>query len=277
MTTVHAPLVYYAARDELIKIGTTTQIRRRLTAQGIDQLLAVEPGSYDLENERFAQFAEHRLSPRRGVGAGRGRGPAEWFTPGASLMAHIDALRAAHALPAIRTATLSDGPTGQEYNNLHHRMARQRGKASLQRCVKCGGQAAHWAQLHDTSGWDIWDDYVPMCIQCHRAYDLVGRPKSAEHRKQLSLYALNRRTPEHLRKISEALTGRPQVSSGHAGHLHTEETRQRISAALTGRSMPPEVRQQISETLRAGGRSPADTRERRRLAQIERKRKRATS
>jgi NUMOD3 motif len=256
MTTVHAPLVYYARLDDRIKIGTTINIRRRLTAQGIDQLLAVEPGSYDLENERLAQFAEHRLSPRRGPGRGSGRGPAEWFRPGASLMTHIEALRAVYALPAIRTWTPSPtgAPQGREYHNLHRRMARQRGKASLHRCAQCGGQAAHWAQLHDTSGWDIWDDYVPMCIQCHRAYDLGGRPKSAEHREQLSLYALNHRTPEHLRKISEALTGR--IGIGMTGRHHSEETRRKMRAAQPnlGKKVgprSPEIRRQISETLRA--------------------------
>src|ERR1039458_2410411 len=103
MPTVHPPLVYYAMRDGLIKIGTTTQIRRRLAAQGIDELLAVEPGSFDLETERHAQFAEHKLSRRRGTGRGRGSGPAEWFRPGGDLMAHIEALRAIHPLPKLRS------------------------------------------------------------------------------------------------------------------------------------------------------------------------------
>jgi hypothetical protein len=271
MPTVHPPLVYYAMRDGLIKIGTTNRIRKRLSDQGVDELLAVEPGSFDLETERHAQFAEHKLSSRRGTGQGRGRGPAEWFRPGDDLMAHIEALRAVHPLPELRSRAeaRADGghATGsQDYNNLHHRMVRARGKASLQQCVRCGELAKHWAQLHETNGLDIWADYVPMCIKCHRTYDLAGVPKSAEHRAQLSEYARNRRTPEHLQKISDALKGRPDI--GMAGKHHSAETRRKIREAqpTLGKKVgprSPEIRQQISETMR----SP-EYRERRRQAKL---------
>lgn len=259
----HDPIVYYGRRNGLIKIGTTTNARTRLSAQGIEELLAVEPGSYDLETQRHGQFAEHRLSRRRGTGNGRGSGPVEWFRPGADLLAHIEALRAVHALPKLRSwvPPPADGryPTGsQEYNNLHHRMKHARGSARLQQCVKCGEPAAHWARLHETDGMDIWNDYVPMCIKCHRAYDLAGRPKSAEHRKQLSLYALNHRIEEHLRKISEALTGRPGASPGMTGKHHSEETRKRISAALTGVPLSPE---RIAKRSQAAARRRAEKQE----------------
>src|ERR1019366_3924904 len=198
----HEPLVYYARRGDLIKIGTTRRIRARLASVVVDELLAVEPGSHDLESERHQQFAEHRLSRKRGTGRGRGQGPTDWFRPGAELMAFIDVLRTAHPLPNIpspRQVPAAGGyVTGsQEYNNLHHRMVKKRGKASLQQCVRCGAPAAHWARLHETDGMDIMNDYVPMCIKCHRGYDMGGRPMSAEHREQLSQYALHHRTEEH--------------------------------------------------------------------------------
>ncbi|HEX3962164.1 MAG TPA: NUMOD3 domain-containing DNA-binding protein [Trebonia sp.] len=263
----HDPIVYYGRRDGLIKIGTTTNARTRLSAQGIEELLAVEPGSYDLETQRHEQFAEHRLSRRRGTGNGRGSGPVEWFRPGADLLAHIEVLRAVYVLPKLRSwvPPPADGryPTGsQEYNNLHHRMKHARGSASLQQCVKCGESAAHWARLHETDGMDIWNDYVPMCIKCHRAYDLGGRPMSAEHREQLSQYALNERTDEHLRKISEALKGRSDI--GMAGKHHSEETRRKMREAQpnfgkkTG-PMPAEIRQRISATMRGRPRPPGVT------------------
>lgn len=252
----HDPLVYYARRDGLIKIGTTTRIRARLGAQGLYDLLAIEPGSYDLETQRHEQFAEHRLSPLRPVG-GRGRGPAEWFRPGANLMAHIEALRAICVLPELRSQTPppADGhyiPGTSEYHNLHGRMRRARGKASLQRCVRCDEPAAHWARLHETNGMDIWNDYVPMCIKCHRSYDLGGVPKSAEHREQLSQYALNERTDEHLRKISEALKGRSDI--GMAGKHHSEATRRKMSDALRGRM--PSAATYRGQALRRYGPGP---------------------
>jgi hypothetical protein len=95
MPTVHPPLVYYARRGDLIKIGTTTQIKRRLTDQAFDELLAVEPGSFDLEWQRHVQFGESLANKRRGQN--------EWFHPGEALLAHIKELRAAHELPDLST------------------------------------------------------------------------------------------------------------------------------------------------------------------------------
>jgi NUMOD3 motif len=251
----HEPLVYYARRDDLIKIGTTTRIRERVSHQGVE-LLAVEPGSYELETERHEQFAEYRLSRKRGTGRGRGQGPMEWFRPGPDLMAFIDALRAVHALPDVpsRRPAPADGryATGsQEYNNLHHRMVAKRGKASLQQCVRCASRAAHWARLHETNGMDILNDYVPMCVNCHRGYDLGGRPMSAEHREQLSRSARNR-SPEHLRKISEALKGRSDI--GMAGKHHSDATRRKMRLAQPnlGKKLgprSPEIRRRISATM----------------------------
>jgi hypothetical protein len=95
MPTVHPPLVYYARRGDLIKIGTTTQIKRRLTDQAFDELLAVEPGSFDLEWQRHVQFGGSLANKRRGQN--------EWFHPGETLLAHIKELRAAHELPDLST------------------------------------------------------------------------------------------------------------------------------------------------------------------------------
>ena len=45
----HDPLVYYALREGLIKIGTTTGFAQRMSALDIDRILAIEPGSEDVE------------------------------------------------------------------------------------------------------------------------------------------------------------------------------------------------------------------------------------
>jgi hypothetical protein len=93
----HAPLIYYALRDGLVKIGTTTQFRVRMQAIDPEAVLAVEPGSYGLERRRHAEFAEyHAINPDR---RGPSRGPYEWFSLGDRLIVHMDALRAARSIP----------------------------------------------------------------------------------------------------------------------------------------------------------------------------------
>jgi hypothetical protein len=72
------PVVYYIAVDELIKIGTTADLRQRLlTYPPNAQLLATEPGSLDLESVRLQEFAKYRARRR------------EWFHRGDRLMEHI--------------------------------------------------------------------------------------------------------------------------------------------------------------------------------------------
>ena len=57
------------------------------------------------------------------------------------------------------------------YDMLHRRVRETRGKATEHACVRCDAQAREWAQLHTEDGLDIWADYVPMCVSCHRRYD----------------------------------------------------------------------------------------------------------
>lgn len=73
--------VYYVRVGELIKVGTTGQLRQRLSSYPpTSELLAVEPGGEELESRRHAQF-RHLLAHRK-----------EWFHPGTDLMDHIAAL-----------------------------------------------------------------------------------------------------------------------------------------------------------------------------------------
>lgn len=72
-------VVYYALVGNHIKIGTTIHLDERMRALEAN-LIAVEPGSYDLERDRHQQFAELRV-PR-----------TEHFRPGPDLVAHVAAL-----------------------------------------------------------------------------------------------------------------------------------------------------------------------------------------
>ena len=79
------PKVYYLRLNDLIKIGTTGNLKSRLSSYPPGcVLLATEPGSTETEAQRHAQFARYRV-----------RG--EWFRPGESLLAHIATLVAAAA------------------------------------------------------------------------------------------------------------------------------------------------------------------------------------
>jgi hypothetical protein len=81
-------VVYYVAFGGRIKIGTTIDLKQRLRAIHHDQLLAVEPGGYDIEGERHRQFASARVAGQR-----------EWFEPSDELRVHIRSVRAEHGKP----------------------------------------------------------------------------------------------------------------------------------------------------------------------------------
>lgn len=81
-------LVYYMRINGQIKIGYTSNLRQRSSAYPPGtELLAVEPGTPELEKQRHNQFSRHLA---------RGR---EWFADNPSLTAHIDACAQAFGVP----------------------------------------------------------------------------------------------------------------------------------------------------------------------------------
>jgi len=75
-----ADVVYYLRFRDRVKIGTSANPRRRLTAIKHDELLAFERGDRTLERARHAQFAELRLER------------SEWFIFGPALQRHVETL-----------------------------------------------------------------------------------------------------------------------------------------------------------------------------------------
>jgi hypothetical protein len=55
-------VVYYIRRGEFVKIGTTIRLKSRMQALAPDEVLAVEPGSYQLERRMHKRFA-HLQAP----------------------------------------------------------------------------------------------------------------------------------------------------------------------------------------------------------------------
>jgi len=92
--TMPSPAVVYYMGDpptQTIKIGTTTQIRDRWYALSARKpellLLAIEPGTYDVERERHRTFRHLRIP-----------GTKEWFRKVPQLMDHVNAVRANHGM-----------------------------------------------------------------------------------------------------------------------------------------------------------------------------------
>lgn len=75
--------VYYWLRGDLIKIGQTRNLPPRLKALRPGELLAVEPGTRDIEQGRHRQFADSHEPCEWGT---------EWFRPSPLLVWHIEAM-----------------------------------------------------------------------------------------------------------------------------------------------------------------------------------------
>jgi hypothetical protein len=93
VTGYHYPLVYFARRERLIKIGWTSRLPARMRSLGT-QPLATETGDYIRERQLHQKFA-HLLV------VGHGTVGREWFHPGPDLIAYINELRAASGTPPV--------------------------------------------------------------------------------------------------------------------------------------------------------------------------------
>lgn len=105
------------------------------------------------------------------------------------------------------------------YSGRHTMVRTARGRAGDQSCLHCENQASHWATIHGRDGQEP-EDYIPLCVPCHRAYDGCSEQTRA--------------------RMSAAHTGvrRPEVGA-------------KISASLTGRTRSPEIARKGWETRRA--------------------------
>jgi hypothetical protein len=94
-------VVYYCRLGaNHIKIGTSNNLPRRmkeLRVVNVMNLLAAEPGGFDVEHARHDQFNKWRWNPR-----------TEDFGESPDLLAHIEAVRAEHGEPYALAARLID-------------------------------------------------------------------------------------------------------------------------------------------------------------------------
>lgn len=80
-------VVYYIKFGNRIKIGTTRNLRQRMSNLMHDAIMAIEPGDMKLERKRHEQFAAL-------LAAGR-----EWFSPAPDILAHITITRETYGDP----------------------------------------------------------------------------------------------------------------------------------------------------------------------------------
>lgn len=87
-----ASVVYYARNRGTIKIGRTTNLPQRLLQLRLDakDLLAIEPGAFEVESRRIQQFAHLRIGRR------------EDFRVGEDLVGHVKAIREQFGPPKIQ-------------------------------------------------------------------------------------------------------------------------------------------------------------------------------
>jgi hypothetical protein len=89
-------VVYYVRVGELIKIGTTVNMKARMVGVMPDEILATEPGEYGLEKMRHQQFAALRVRGER-------------FRPAPELLSHIEMIREHYGEPQITSYLGADG------------------------------------------------------------------------------------------------------------------------------------------------------------------------
>lgn len=73
-----ASVVYYIRKGDLVKVGTTTNFRRRMSILKPDEILAVEPGAYTLEKQMHRRFRAFRVP-----------GMSEWFRMNGAIRQHV--------------------------------------------------------------------------------------------------------------------------------------------------------------------------------------------
>lgn len=84
------PVVYYMRLNDLVKIGTTTNIAQRCESVNTQGVIAIEWGSYRLERERHSQFADLHVH-------------GEWFRLEGRLVDHVVELRRLFEQVEMRT------------------------------------------------------------------------------------------------------------------------------------------------------------------------------
>lgn len=151
------------------------------------------------------------------------------------------------------------GPEELSYSGRHARVRATRGKASDYQCELCDLPAREWSQTHETDGTDP-THYRPLCFKCHRDYDGTTEMMWEACR------GVPR--PEHVKK---AVGASARTRKGMKRAPMTDATKAKISKTRKerGRGASADFMRELSANNKGKKLSP-ETRERMRLAALER-------
>lgn len=142
-----------------------------------------EPQHADIAGQRFGRLVVIR------------REPSIWVCRcdcGATVRAGTHHLQKRGQSSCAACAAFSRRRDDAGYGAAHDRVRRERGSATLHRCVDCGTGARHWSYDHGDpeeltavvpGGYEVAysldpDHYAPRCVPCHKRFDL-GRLDAA--------------------------------------------------------------------------------------------------
>lgn len=118
-----------------------------------------------------------------------------------------------------------------EYINNHARVRAERGLASAQACVDCGGPAREWSFRLGTDPTEV-QNYDPRCLSCHRSHDM---------------------TPEHREKIRQGMlryhASRSALTSDSMENMATATKKPGMTAALSDVSKAFKSRRELAGRL----------------------------
>lgn len=153
-------VVYYLRKGDRIKIGYTDDLRTRMMVLRPDELLAVEPGSFQLETQRHHQFKSDNIVEK---------GHREWFRPSPDLTAHIASVAAEHGVPdLVKKSAVSGAPRVPE--------------VSPARLVELVHRVRAWSAEQDRRGEDAAAELHRRGWTYDRIGVAIGRPASHAHR-----------------------------------------------------------------------------------------------
>lgn len=112
-------VVYYLRFGDRVKIGFSAAFAERMLALPHDEVLAVEPGSYQREKQAHEQYAAFRVPGQR-----------EWFRAVPEILAHAADLRAKHGEPYACAAGIKAQRSAAADVSEHGNIERALGAAS---------------------------------------------------------------------------------------------------------------------------------------------------
>lgn len=156
------------------------------------------------------------------------------------------------------------------YREAHQRIQAAKGRAADYDCIECSGPANHWAYSYaepspkyvSPKGQPYSDDpdaYIPLCIGCHRRFDIAHDARVREAAQKVGA-ARGAGNASRLKVDREYFTRMRGISRENADRLnnspeYAEVMREARAKAVIGRKRrweaDPEYREKVSTNMKA--------------------------